>query len=114
MKKFLNIEQSAHLLNLGVPKEYATYLYCEDSRWASEAHEMLTMAGYWKRQDRLTIFESDKPIFSIGDLMNFIDKKFNLNLEQVLEKMNFNMYCSQIEDDTEIIDYLFNFIIKNL
>ena len=114
MKKFLNVEQSAHLLKLGVPKEYATYLYCEDSRWAPEAHEMLTMAGYWKRQDRLTIFESDKPIFSIGDLMNFVDKKFNLNLEQVLEKMNFNMYCSQIEDDTEIIDYLFNFIIKNL
>lgn len=112
MRKFLTPEETKELFELGVPEQYATYLLCEDGRWASECHEMLTIIAYWKRTHRTTIFGDDKPVFSIGDLITYISENISTDFNAILEDQKFNFFASEETDNNELIDYLFTFIKK--
>ena len=116
MIKFLDKEKSQELINLGIDKEEATFRYVNTANLSDEAVEWNRLRNtplgeeLYINKDELGYFQSDIPIFSIYDLIYWLEKHGN-SLIDVLEDQNWNNTL-KYSDNKELIDYLYNWIIK--
>lgn len=112
MKKFLTREQAGDLISAGVSIKYASYTIQPGGRWDDANKEYLTWNFINWHTDPIT--NEDWITFGLGDLIDYINDNYKRSFSDILEHdLNWNSIQS-MEDNIELIDYLYTWILNEL
>lgn len=131
MKKFLTKEESQRLINeYGFNPVYASYIEKHDSRFDTTTMSMLEYFSIALKTDCDSLcydsktgefipthnnktWKDEDSIFSVGDIIFIIEEIYERQTNDVLEEMKWNYLSYEWEDNNELIDILYNWIIKH-